>query len=132
MRLKSALSLLLVCVSEPAYTLNLEAISRGIQQASPWGENAEFLPWLLAWFGFVVLLAVISKLFYDRFYAWRRHRRLQQTARIDAEVWLLDVGKMLEVPPPKGLKKGATPALWRRYRMAVKQALRDELVAKGA
>ena len=111
----------------PALALDVEAISRGLVESSPWGKDAGVLPVLLAWFGLVLLLAVLLKLVYALIDDWRRQNHLREVARQHADQWVLEVGELLKVWPPRGLSPGGPSAPWHQYRRQVKQALLDEL-----
>lgn len=111
----------------PVMALNLESISRGLVQASPWGKNAEFLPFLLAWFGIIILLALVLKFGYAEYDKWRTERIARQQARQITDQWILDLGNLLNVNPPAKIIPGATPALWHQYRHQVKLALEAQL-----
>lgn len=111
----------------PVMALDLEAISRGLVEAGPWGKNADMLPYLLGWLGFILLLAVLLKLVYTEYDRWRTSRRANQAARQNADNWVLEVGKLLNVPAPGKLKPGSTPGMWHQYRHQVKRALMTEL-----
>lgn len=111
----------------PAAALDVEAISRSIVEAGPWGKNADTLPLLLGWLGLILLIAVTLKFVYREYDRWRTLRQARQAARRNTDDWILEVGRMLDVPPPDKLQPGATPALWRQYRHAVKQALDSQL-----
>lgn len=111
----------------PALALDLEAISRGLVEAGPWGQNAEMLPLLLGWLGIVLLLAVAAKLLYTGYDKWRTQYRTQQQARQHTDEWLLEVGELLGVRAPRGLKPGSCSPAWHTFRHQVKMALLNEL-----
>lgn len=111
----------------PVMALDVAAISRSIVEASPWGKNADVLPLLLAWFGITLFVAVALKLLYTAFDSWRSERKARDTARQHTEEWILEVGELLGVRPPRDLKPGTRPAAWHQYRHQVKTALVGEL-----
>ena len=111
----------------PVFALDLEAISRGLVEADPWGKNADMLPWLLGWLGVTLLVAVAAKLIYMVFDHWRTDHRSRETARQNTDEWILEMGELLNVRPPRGLKPGQSPAAWHQYRHQVKLALQNEL-----
>lgn len=111
----------------PAFALDIEAISREIVAASPWGKNADILPMLFGWLGLVVVVALFVKLIYSAFDTWRSRCRAQAAARQSTDQWLLELGDMLKVSPPSDLKAKGTPAQWQQYRHKIKQALFNEL-----
>lgn len=114
-------------LSTPAMALDVEAISKGLVEADPWGQNAEILPLVLSWIGLIVVIALVAKVLFaavDRLRGWRHSRR---HARASTDQWIMDMGELLKCPPPKGLGSNSSPAAWHKYRMAVKQALLTEL-----
>jgi hypothetical protein len=111
----------------PAFALDLEAISRGLIEAGPWGRNPELLPYLLAWFGIVLLLAVLLKVLHREYDHWRTRQQAWQAAQEDTEKWILEVGTLLNVPAPPKLKPGASLRAWRQYRHQVELALKEQL-----
>jgi hypothetical protein len=111
----------------PAMALDLKAISRGLVEADPWGKNSEFLPFVLAWLGVIILLALVLKFAHAEYDKWRTERQNRLQARQTADQWLLDVGRLLNVTPPAKLVPGGTPVLWHQYRHQVKQALETQL-----
>ena len=112
---------LLLCLPLPALALDVEAISRGLVEASPWGKNADILPVLLAWFGLLLLVAVLLKLVYSAFDSWRSQNHVREVARQQTDQWVLEVGELLKVPPPmpcltmflKGLNRIVCSVSWR-------------------
>ena len=56
----------------PAMALDVEAISRGLVEAGPWGKNAEMLPYLLGWLGFIEMMLFLVVLGVTLVYAWRK------------------------------------------------------------
>lgn len=110
----------------PVVAVDLEAISRGLVEAGPWGKNAEVLPMLLGWLGLILLLALLGKLIYGAMDSWRRRRSARKLAHLHNDQWIMDIGDMLRVPPPSGLVIGGTPRAWQRYRQQIKQALLSE------
>lgn len=125
--LKNPLLILLSGLSTQAFALDVSAISKGLVEAGPWGKNAELLPYLLGWFGVLLLIAVLLKILHREYDQWATRRRARKAARNDMENWILEVGIMLNVPAPPDLKPGATPALWRQYRHQVKLALGEHI-----
>jgi hypothetical protein len=111
----------------PALALDVEAISRGLVEAGPWGKNADILPVLLVWLGLILLLAVLLKLGYSAFDAERKRRQTRAAARQLTEHWILEMGELLKVSPPRDLKPGGAAGTWHQYRRQVKQALLSEL-----
>lgn len=111
----------------PAFALDLEAISRGLVEADPWGKNADMLPWLLGWLGVTLLVAVAAKLIYTGFDRWRTEYHAREVARQHTDEWILEVGELLNVRAPRGLKPGGAPGAWHQYRHQVKLALFNEL-----
>lgn len=111
----------------PAMALDVAAISKGLVEADPLGKNPEFLSYLLGWFGVVLLVAVLVKLIHREVDRWMRTNKARQAVRHEMENWVLEVGAMLNVPAPKNLKAGATPALWRTYRHQVKTAISEQV-----
>jgi len=118
---------LLLCLPLPALALDVEAISRGLVEAGPWGKNADILPVLLAWFGLLLLVAVLLKLVYSAFDSWRSQNHVREVARQQTDQWVLEVGELLKVAPPGALKPGGPSGPWHQYRRQVKQALYNEL-----
>jgi len=117
----------LLCLPLPALALDVEAISRGLVEAGPWGKNADILPVLLAWLGLILLLAVLLKLVYTAIDTWRRQNHVREVARQQTDQWILEVGELLKVPQPRTLTPGGAAGPWHQYRRQVKQALLNEL-----
>jgi hypothetical protein len=111
----------------PAFALDVAAISRGLVEAGPWGKRPELLPYLLAWFGIVLLLAVLLKIVHREYDLWRGRQQAWQASQQDTEKWILEIGALLDVPPPPKLKHGAPSGLWRQYRHHVRLALNEQL-----
>jgi hypothetical protein len=111
----------------PAAALDVEAISRSIVEADPWGKNSDILPLLLGWLGLILLIAVTLKFVYREYDRWRTVRKARQAALRNTDDWILEMGRMLNVPPPDKLRPGANPGLWRQYRHSVKTALETQL-----
>jgi hypothetical protein len=126
-RLNKTFSILLSGLAMPALALDVSAISKGLVEAGPWGKNADLLPYLLGWFGILLLVAVLLKIIHREYDQWTTRRKARKAARNDMEHWIMEVGSMLNVPAPDKLKPGATPALWRKYRHQVKLALGEHL-----
>ena len=118
---------LLLCLPLPALALDVEAISRGLVEAGPWGKNADILPVLLTWFGLLLLVAVVLKLVYSAIDTWRSQCHVREVARQQTDQWIMEVGELLKVPPPRALKPGGPAGPWHQYRRQVKQALLNEL-----
>lgn len=127
MHVKQIPAVLFLGLPLPALALDVSAISKGLVEADPWGKNPDFLPYLLGWFGVVLLLAVLVKLAHREIDQWLARRRARQAARNEMENWILELGAMLNVPPPPKLQSGATPALWRSYRHQIKMAVGEQL-----
>lgn len=111
----------------PVLAVDLEAISRGLVEAGPWGQNAHLLPALLGWLGVVLLVAVAAKLLYTGYDKWRTGYRTQKLAKQNTDEWILEVGELLGVRAPAGLKAGSRSPAWHPYRHQVKMALLNEL-----
>jgi hypothetical protein len=124
---KRSLFFLLSSLSMPVSALDVAAISKGMVEAGPWGKNADLLPYLLGWFGILLLIAVLLKILHREYDQWATRRKARRAARNDMENWILEVGTMLNVPASPELKRGATPALWRQYRHQVKLALGEHI-----
>ncbi len=110
-----------------ALALDLEAISNGLVEASPWGQNPEILPFVFGWLGVIVVLAIVAKALHLSFDTWRGWLTAQKSAQLGTEQWILDMGELLHVRPPPGLKRGSPSRDWQKYRHQVKQALLDEI-----
>jgi hypothetical protein len=111
----------------PAAALDVEAISRSIVEMDPWGKNSDILPLLLAWLGLILLIAVTLKLVYREYDRWRTVRKARQANLRNTDDWILEMGRLLNVPPPDKLRPGGSPGLWRQYRHSVKMALEAQL-----
>jgi hypothetical protein len=127
MNMQRAILGLAACMPLPAAALDVEAISRSIVEADPWGKNADTLPLLLAWLGLILLIAVTLKFVYREYDRWRTARKARQAALRSTDDWILEMGRLLDVSPPDKLRPGATPGLWRQYRHSVKMALEAQL-----
>lgn len=110
-----------------ASALDVEAISKGMVNAGPWGQNPDLLPFVLGWLATIVVIAVIAKVLHLTFDTWRGWLTARKAAHLGTEQWVLDMGELLHVRPPADLKRGSAPAAWQKYRHQVKQALMDEL-----
>lgn len=127
MRLSKAIFAFCCVLSVPALALDLEAVSRGLVESGPWGRHPEMLPYLLAWFGVVLLLAALLKVLHREYDHWRTRQQAFRAAQEETEKWLLELGAMLEVPVPPKLKPGVSLRGWREYRHHLRLALKEQL-----
>jgi len=111
----------------PAMAMDVEAISRAIVNAGPWGRNPEFLPFLLGWLGITILVSLLLKLAYNRYDRWRTLYHAAQAARQHADEWTLELGRRLEVDPQQPLQPGEGSAAWLQYRQQIRQELDGRL-----
>lgn len=121
------LTTVLLMLPGSVMALDVEAISQGLVNSSPWGQNAEVLPSLLIGLGLIIVLALVAKLLYIVIDKWRTSSHAKVNAQHQTDHWILEMGGMLHVSAPKELKTGGSPGAWQKYRHQVKQALLEEL-----